>query len=228
MAAPYGTKLKITRLDNKKKKNKSVIVSVIDKNYTSRAGGRPVHGGSQAARYCPGWSSGSKVEVVGRSSTVPEPSKEGRRSSGTPPKKLRFHPVMTRLKPHGKPMRPRLRKTTPPAAGTRNEAPAAGTSLLIKGARSAMNIRNTGCTASSQQPARQRLPRRTGVFLNHHENVFRQVADLTSKWFDNIPISINPALTVVLKVIPTFDSGKRRDNYRKNLYSKNKNQRVLW
>ena len=60
--------------------------------------------------------------------------------------------------------------------------------------------------------------------LSNYENVFKQVADLQAKWFDNILISIEegtrmPAYKILLG---PFKEEAAAENYRKNLMKKHK------
>ena len=220
---PYGTKLKITRLDN----NKSVIVSVIDKGPYIK--GRVVDLYMAAARQLGIVQDGVaevKVEVVGRSSTVPESSK-GKEDVAVapPPKKTEVPSSYDQAETARKTDAPKTQaETTPPAAGTQERGSGSRYIPADKRRLVGNEYQKYGLyRIVLEQPA----GRGYGVqvsSLENYENVFRQVADLQAKWFDNILISIEPSFDrpVYKVILGPFDSEAAADNYRKNLASKNK------
>lgn len=217
---PNGARLRVTRLDN----NKSVVVTVIDKGPYIK--GRVVDLSMAAAQQLGIVEDGVaevKVEVVGRTSAKPEPAKKPEEvTAATTPRErtpTSFETEgarKTESKPaESKPAAPELKER---ASGTRTPA-------TINRARL---VREDFQKYGLYRIVLER-PEFIGygiqvASLENYENVFRQVADLQAKWFDNILVSIEPsfekpAYKVILGPFPTEAAA---DTYRKSLASKHK------
>lgn len=227
---PYGTVLRVTRLDNKR----SVDVTVIDKGPYLK--GRVVDLSRQAAERLNMISDGVvdvKVEVV--------------RSAGTSVALKDDKPKVTTT-PASSPERPSsyddpLRTTTPPAStttATKTQAEATKANPTTV----ATKVKETEKTTApkKQAAAKARLvgkdyaaydlyqiqllrPAKKGfgvqvASLVTYEYVLRQVADLQAKSFDDILVSVekgsgnNPVYKIILG---NFDSEKSAENYKKDL-----------
>ncbi len=236
---PYGTILKITRLDN----NKSVTVKVIDKGPFIR--GRVVDLSRKAAERISLVDVGVaevKVEVVSKMAKEAPPRKE---IATTPPKAK--VPVD----------RPSSfsDETKAPAAIAQKES-STTTKKPSTPARSAASVSREKSAASTDEltakgkstntTAKPRLvgqdytkyglykivlekPSQKGygvqvASLSNYENVLRQVADLQAKWFDNILLSVEKgqAKPVYKIILGPFDSESQADNYKKDLQRKHK------
>lgn len=220
---PYGTKLKVTRLDNKK----SVIVTVIDKGPYIK--GRVVDLSMAAARQLGIVQDGVaevKVEVVGRSSTAPEPAKKPEDVAiAPPPKKTEVPSSYENTETARKADPSPAQAPTPPPTPSTGERGA--DSRYIPADKRRLVGKEYQKYGLYRIVLEQPSGRGYGVqvaSLENYENVFRQVADLQVKWFDNILISIEPSFDrpIYKVILGPFDSEAAADNYRKNLASKNK------
>ncbi|MCB9035413.1 MAG: septal ring lytic transglycosylase RlpA family protein [Lewinellaceae bacterium] len=221
---PYGTKLKVTRLDN----NKSVVVTVIDKGPYIK--GRVVDLSMAAAQQLGIVRDGVaevKVEVAGRSTTTPEAAKKREEVASAPPKKA---DVPTAYE----------NSETARRIASREEEKKASASTGVP------SIAERGAGSRYAPADKRRLVgkeyQKYGLYrivleqpgsrgygvqvasLANYENVFRQVADLQAKWFDNILISIEPNFDqpIYKIILGPFDSEAAADNYQKSLASKHK------
>lgn len=227
---PYGTMIRVTRLDNKK----SVVVKVTDKGPYKR--GRIVDLSRAAAERIGLINDGLsdvKLEVVKRGSGQPSSSekKNSRKSkqSSTP-------------STYDNVSRERLDVTN--AGKTTAAAKAKKSTDASTAAAVASPTRAKGQAVTSSGPAKLvgkefqkyglykisiQAPGEKGfavqvASLSNYENVFKQVADLQDKWFDNILISIEegarmPSYKILLG---PFKEEAAADNYRKNLLKKHK------
>lgn len=239
---PYGTILKITRLDN----NKSVTVKVIDKGPFIR--GRVVDLSRKAAERISLIDVGVaevKVEVVSKMAKEAAPKRE----------------IVTT------PAKSKIPKDRPSSFSDETKAPAAiakresstATKKPSTPARSAASVSREKSTASKDEltakgnstkttksTAKARLvgqdytkyglykivlekPSQKGygvqvASLSNYENVLRQVADLQAKWFDNILLSVEKgqAKPIYKIILGPFDSEGQADNYKKDLQRKHK------
>lgn len=242
---PYGTILKVTRLDN----NKSVTVKVIDKGPFIR--GRVVDLSRKAAERINLIDVGVaevKVEVVSKMATK-VPKKEV--VTTTPPKAKIPKDRPTSFSEESKGA---ASIAKPNSSSTKSSTPKSSTP-----ARSASSVSREKSTASkdvltakgsstktSKSTAKVRLvgqdytkyglykivlekPSKKGfgvqvASLSNYENVLRQVADLQAKWFDNILLSVEKgqAKPIYKIILGPFDSEKQADNYKKDLQRKHK------
>lgn len=213
---PYGTLLKVTRLDNKK----SVVVRVNDKGpYTK---GRIVDLSRAAAEKLDLINDGVarvKVEIYKN-----ENSNDVQASAAPPP--TRVPPV---------PTAPSDDNSPPPAP--KPEPPAAGTEVTTAPAREAET------TPSAAQPDRSGLVgqdyTKYGLYkirlertpqagygvqvavITQYENVLRAIADYQAKNFDAILISVEPGgenqKPLYKVILGTFDSEAAAKNYQADL-----------
>ena len=218
---PYGTKLKVTRLDN----NKSVIVTVIDKGPYIK--GRVVDLSMAAAKQLGLVSDGVaevKVEVVGRSGTTPEPQKKDEVVKA-PSKPEKVPESFDSPEPARKEVASQEeKKASAPAPDTRERGAATPYVPADKSRLVGKEYQKYGLYRIVLEKPGGRGYGVQVASLANYENVFRQVADLQAKWFDNILISIEPSFEqpVYKVILGPFDSESAADNYRKSLASKHK------
>jgi rare lipoprotein A len=228
---PYGTMLKITRLDNQK----SVQVKVIDKGPYIK--GRVVDVSRAAAARLDLIQDGVaevKVEVVGRSSSSPATAQAKKPERKTPDSYDGPAPRRIADVPEEQPA-PEKKATK----STTSSSKAASSASSTKKASSKK-------TTSAAAPAKARLVgkefQQYGVYkisiqkpdqgnygvqvasLTNYQNVFRQVTDLQERSFDDILVSIEEGkgAPVYKIILGPFDSEAAADNYRKNLASRYK------
>lgn len=239
---PYGTILKVTRLDN----NKSVTVKVIDKGPFIR--GRVVDLSRKAAEKIDLTDVGVaevKVEVVSKV------------SKATPAEAIVSTPktVIPKDRPTGFSDESTTAKIASNTSATEPEKESVNTSKETKSqakekevltAKGGEPSSTSSTNSSSASTAKPRLvgqdytkyglykivlekPSKTGfgvqvASLSNYENVLRQVADLQAKWFDNILLSVekgtdNPLYKIILG---PFDSESQAENYKKDMAKKHK------
>lgn len=227
---PYGTMVRVTRLDNEK----SVVVKVTDKGPYKR--GRVVDLSRAAAERIGLVQDGFtevKLEVVKRGTAAPEkPSKKAQRKerqASTPSSydNTSRGRIVTDAGNARAPAEKKVASTTaskPAASETKPKgqakaaAPAAQPKLVGK------EYQKYGLyKISIQEPGEKGFAVQVASLTNY-ENVFKQVADLQAKWFDNVLISIEegsriPSYKVLLG---PFKEEAAAENYRKNLLKKHK------
>ena len=208
---PAGTKLKVTRLDN----NKTVTVTVIDKGPYIK--GRVVDLSMAAAKQLGIVQDGVaevKIEVVGRSSVKPE----------TPNKREDVATTPTPTKPVNPASAYNNAETSSRIATTQEKSPGGRYVPADKRRLVGKEFQKYGLyRIVLEQPGGKGYGVQVAS-LENYENVFRQVADLQAKWFDNILISIEPSFEqpIYKVILGPFDTESAADNYRKNLASKQK------
>lgn len=229
---PYGSKIKVTRLDN----NKSVVVTVTDKGPYIK--GRVVDLSRSAAERIGLVADGVaqvKVELVSRSSgsqptdvAATNARREPTRPSAydyTAPKeepKAREVTVAEReTKPATQPAEETAKSPEATAKTTDNKAAAEGP---IKFKLVQQDYNQYGLYKIVLQKPEQRGFGVQIASLSNYENVLKQVADLQAKWFDNILISSEKgSQTPVYKVIlGPFVDEKTAENYKASLIKKYK------
>lgn len=238
---PYGTILKVTRLDN----NKSVTVKVIDKGPFIR--GRVVDLSRKAAERINLIDVGVaevKVEVVSKMATkVPKQEVV----TTTPPKAkipkdrpTSFSEETKRAPSIAKSNSSSTPKPTTPARSassvSREKSTASKDVLTAKGSSAKTSKSTAKVKLVGQDYTKYGLykivlekPSKKGfgvqvASLSNYENVLRQVADLQAKWFDNILLSVEKgqAKPIYKIILGPFDSEKQADNYKKDLARKHK------
>ncbi len=231
---PYGTMLKVTRLDN----NRSVVVKVTDKGPYKR--GRVIDLSKAAAERLDLLEDGVakvKVEVVSRSTSA-EPERSRTATATSQEKKIiprsyentgsRTAPAESRTT--GKPAERTAEASTREKTASRTETrtSAKSTEERSKGGSSARLVGKEYQKYGLYKIALEK-PGKEGfavqvASLTNYENVFQQVADLQAKWFDNILISIEEGrLAPTYKVmLGPFASEAAAENYRKNLMKKHR------
>ncbi|MEZ4994811.1 MAG: septal ring lytic transglycosylase RlpA family protein [Saprospiraceae bacterium] len=239
----YGTKIKVTRLDN----NKSVVVTVTDKGPYIK--GRVVDLSRRAAESIGLVADGVaqvKVELVGKSSNRQTEAATASRESSTRPDNYDTEPETP---PAATTSTPARTSSTSTAASTTTEKPAAKPAATTS---SPETTASKTATASKVEkaPAEEAIkfklvqqdynqyglykivlqkPEQKGfgvqvASLSNYENVLKQVADLQAKWFDNILISAEKGgQSPVYKVIlGPFTDEKSAENYQSSLSKKYK------
>lgn len=222
---PYGTKLRITRLDNKK----TVDVTVNDKGPYIK--GRVVDLSRAAAERLGVVADGVaevKVEVVGKASTSDLASNV----------------------PKDRPDTYEDEPTTKPSTDDEDKEKSSSSSSSSSSTASKSSSSSKTTTSSSTKKSSERSAKLVGkdyttfglykivlerptekgfavqvASLSNYENVMRQVADLQAKWFDNILISVergdgdDPIYKVLLG---PFNEDDKAQNYRSSLEKKHK------
>ncbi len=233
---PFGTMIRVTRLDN----NKSVVVKVTDKGPYKR--GRVVDLSRKAAERIGLVRDGLtevKVEVIKRGSGAPASKKSSRtaaRNQDNMPgdySNVRKDRLVTDAgnSPRQEQAAEPAPKTTKPKPETRKTATKTSASdAKPKGDNSAKprlvgkGYQKYGLyKISIQEPGTKGFAVQVASLTNY-ENVFKQVADLQAKWFDNILISIEegeriPAYKILLG---PFEKEGAAENYRENLMEKHR------
>lgn len=240
---PFGTMIKVTRLDNKK----SVVVKVNDRGPYIK--GRIVDLSKAAAKKLDLITVGKarvKVEVISRgeedliSSSVPVPNLESLRSeekkAEAPKEELGNieNPVPTEFSTI--PESRILPEHHDPAPTARFEKPEAS-ELTIKGAPKKIETANAGTLVRGKDfkvydlyKIQLMRPAKGGygvqvASMTQYENVMKQVAELQEKWFNNILISVEqgkdnkPMYKLILGPFPDRSTA---DSYKKDLKTKKK------
>ncbi len=240
---PFGTMIKVTRLDNKK----SVVVKVNDRGPYIK--GRIVDLSKAAAKKLDLITVGKarvKVEVISRgeedliSSSVPVPNLESLRSEE---KKVEArkeelgnieNPVPTEFStiPESR-ILPEHHDPAPTASFEKPEA----SELTIKGAPKKIETANAGTLVRGKDfkvydlyKIQLMRPAKGGygvqvASMTQYENVMKQVAELQEKWFNNILISVEqgkdnkPMYKLILGPFPDRSTA---DSYKKDLKTKKK------
>lgn len=227
---PFGTMLRVTRLDN----NRSVEVKVTDKGPYKR--GRVIDLSKAAAQRLNLIEDGLtevKVEVISRGSTRSDaPASSSAASKPQRPQSYedggaRIASTASSTQADSpaeaaKPARSSAQADTKPApqSAAPKEAAKGKTTAKLVG----KDFQKYGLyKIAIEQPSGQGFAVQVAS-LSNADNVFRQVADLQAKWFENVLVSIEEgrgASTYKVMLGP-FDSEKAADNYRKNLQKKHK------
>lgn len=228
----YGTKIKVTRLDN----NKSVTVTVTDKGPYIK--GRVVDLSRRAAESIGLVADGVaqvKVELVSRSNRQKDVASTNVRKAPTRPSgygftdpeaetpKAREVPALKRETATTTTAVKETAKSPTPAAkpAASKEVPAPGE---IKFKLVQQDYNQYGLYKIVLQKPDQRGFGVQIASLSSYENVLKQVADLQSKWFDNILISAekNGATPVYKVILGPFLDEKTAENYQSSLSKKYK------
>lgn len=227
---PYGTMVRVTRLDN----NKSVVVKVTDKGPYKR--GRVIDLSRTAAEQIGLIRDGLtevKLEVVKRGAGQAKPAqKQNTRRKERQASVPENYDNVSRdrlVTDAGKAPAPaKAQKTTTPSSENtttvatrpkgREDKSTAQAKLVGK------EYQKYGLYKISIQEPGEKGYAVQVASLSNYENVFKQVADLQAKWFDNILISIEegkrmPAYKILLG---PFTEEAAAENYRKNLMKKHK------
>ncbi len=227
---PYGSKIKVTRLDN----DKSVVVTVTDKGPYIK--GRVVDLSRSAAERIGLVADGVaqvKVELVSRSSQQTDVAETNARREPTRPSAYDYtEPKET---PNAREVTVVKRETqaAPEPAEETAKSPettaktAANTTAAegpIKFKLVQQDYNQYGLYKIVLQKPEQRGFGVQIASLSNYENVLKQVADLQAKWFDNILISSEKGgQTPVYKVIlGPFVDEKTAENYKASLSKKYK------
>lgn len=235
----YGTKIKVTRLDN----NKSVTVTVTDKGPYIK--GRVVDLSRRAAEAIGLVADGVaqvKVELVSRTSRQSDVASTSTRESSTRPaayEQTEDPPASTST----------TTISTPSTTNTPTASPAS--TPATTSSSTASTSRNTSTAEPEKAPAADegfkfklvqqdynqyglykivlQKPEKRGfgvqvASLSNYENVLKQVADLQTKWFDNILISVEKggASPIYKVVLGPFADQKAAESYQSSLNKKHK------
>lgn len=233
---PFGTMIRVTRLDN----NKSVVVKVTDKGPYKR--GRVVDLSRKAAERIGLVRDGLtevKVEVIKRGAGQTTAQKKSRTAASSRDNIPGNYSNVSRdrlVTDAGNSPRqerasePAAEKAAPKPARSKASAKKAAAATQPKGDSSAKprlvgkGYQKYGLyKISIQEPGTQGFAVQVASLTNY-ENVFKQVADLQAKWFDNILISIEegdrmPAYKILLG---PFEKEGAAENYRENLMEKHR------
>jgi rare lipoprotein A len=239
---PPDTKLRVTRLDNKK----SVVVTVIDKGPYKR--GRIIDLSTAAAKRLNLLQDGIaevKVEVVSRGkssskSDERQSSNKTRQGSDERPSSYEQTSRVERITAADE------RRSAERSSEPVKERATASTSSSKKSQSASKGTSKASSSSEKGEVAPQLVGKndyqKYGLYkialfkpeskgyavqvasLTNYENVFQQVADLQSKWFDNILISVEEGrLAPTYKImLGPFEEEAAANNYRKNLQKKHK------
>lgn len=220
---PYGSKIKITRLDN----SKSVTVTVTDKGPYIK--GRVVDLSRRAAERIGLIQDGVaqvKVELVSRSSRQSdvaessEPSRPRSYENTAPAPKAREVAAVERKTSTPEPAETPQKEAAPKPAATK----VAAASGEIKFKLVQQDYNQYGLYKIVLQKPEQRGFGVQIASLSSYENVLKQVADLQAKWFDNILISAekNGQIPIYKVILGPFVDEKTAENYQSSLNRKYK------
>lgn len=238
---PYGTILKVTRLDNKK----YVTVKVTDKGPYIK--GRVVELSRKAAEKIGLIKDGLaevKVEVVKRmerdsdskstASTSSKTKTSGTKSSSSSSSKSSStSSTKKETTPSSYENKSRIASTKPSSSKSKKATEEKETS---KGGSSKAKSKTAKARLVTQDYQKYglyeielRRPEKKGygvqvASLTAYENVLKQVADLQAKWFDNILISVEPGNPKPMYkiILGPLDSEKSAINYKSSLKKKHK------
>ena len=215
---PYGTILKITRLDNKK----SVTVKVTDKGPYIK--GRVVDVSRKAAEKLSLIDVGMaevKVEVVNRMEKSSSSSSVARTS---PPKEV----PKSYEKPSSKKSSSSSSSKKPETLterGVKAKKPSSSKSSSSKSRKvSGKDYRQYGLYEIELRKPSQKGYGVQIAAVTNYENVLRQVAELQGKWFDNILVSIEKSKgkPIYKIILGPLESEKAATTYRSSLKRKHK------
>lgn len=229
---PYGTQLKVTRLDNKK----SVRVTVTDKGPYIK--GRVVELSRRAAEEIGLIKDGLtevRVDVIKRGSKEPVEDKKISSSSSRSSSKKKEEPDSFEAKSPAK----TVKNTSEKSSSSKSSS-----SSSKETAKSSSSSKKSSSKKSSSSKARLvkqdytqyglyqielRRPKKEGygvqiASLSSYENVLKQVADLQAKWFDNILVSVERGSSkpVYKIILGPLEDEKAAKNYKDSLKRKHK------
>jgi rare lipoprotein A len=224
---PFNTMVKVTRLDNQK----TVTVRVTDRG--PYVAGRVVELSRAAAERLDMIDIGVAevtIEVISSATAAreakPQAAEPARRESPQPATTYEAPSARVDQAPKAtarsaepeKPQAAAEKKTEKPATAQPAESQSARARLVGK------EYQQYGLyKISLEKPAGQGFAVQVAS-LENYENVFKQVADLQAKWFENILISIEKGKErpVYKIMLGPFDNEAGANNYRKNLQSKHR------
>lgn len=238
---PFGTMLKVTRLDNKK----SVTVKVIDKGPWIK--GRIVDLSRKAANaldLIPVGVADVKVEVVGAGKQNKTTTIAANKSVPTTPKAATV--TVPTARPNDYLTTPKNFKSNSSTSTKTTNNASTSDSFTAKGESNA-NVVNTnsskvfdvksdgnakiirqGYTGSGLYKIVLMKPEKKGygvqvASLTNYENVMRKVAELQGKWFDNVLVNSGKTKSgkkIYKVVLGPFKTATLANNYRKSLINK--------
>lgn len=206
---PYGTMIRITRLDNKK----SVVCRVNDRGpYVS---GRVVDVSGKAAQQLGLIVDGTtrvKVELVEQAKETPATTKTTPKTEDkvTAPKTSSEKPAAETKKPTEKPKEPA--KTSTPAKT--DDKSLANSQTFTQYGLYKIEISKPEKKGFGVQVAS----------LSSYDNAMKQIADLQGKWFKNVLLSIEPGKEdrpVYKIILGPFDDKESAESYKKSIKKKN-------
>ena len=232
---PYGTMLRVTRLDNKR----SVNVKVIDKGPFIK--GRVVDLSRRAAEVLGIIDMGPvevKVERLGSSSasapaevvrTAPEPAPIPEAMDEPAPTRITTPaPAETRTEPEEELTERRPSSTTPTPTPAKEEtaAPARETQSTVVPSNTRFSPVGDDFSPYGLYRITLEKPDEQAGFgvqvasLSNYENVLKQVASLQAKWFDNVLVSIEPGengVSAYKVILGPFEDQKSASRYQQDL-----------
>ena len=221
---PYGTIIKVTRLDTKQ----TVRVRVNDRG--PYIPGRIVDLSRAAAEKLNMITDGTvrvKVEVVDKMT-------ETASSSSSKPKEEKAKPKTQPSSSTASSSKPKETNKSKPASSTKPKTKPASSSTSTAGTSVADNKFEVVTEKNYQQYDLYQIslakPAKAGYgvqvySLKNYESVFKQIAYLQGKWYKNILLSIEPGLdgAPIYKIIlGPFDTREAAENYKKNVKKKSK------
>ena len=230
---PYGTILKVTRLDNKK----SVTVKVTDKGPYIK--GRVVELSRRAAEQIGLIKDGLaevKVEVVKRMERDTEPAKSVSTSSSKKSSSSDDPESYQKKSETKKPVKTSTEKVASRSSSSsksketsKGSSSSKSKSAKSKSSSSKAKLVTKNYTQYGLYQIELRKPEKKGfgvqvASLSSYENVLKQVADLQGKWFDNILISVERGSSkpVYKIILGPLENEKAAINYKSSLKKKHK------
>lgn len=226
---PFGTMLKVTRLDN----NKSVTVRVNDRGPFIK--GRIVDLSRAAAEQLDLVRAGVaqvKVEVAGSSSSVASrPSDAVRKGSSSSASTSKPKATTSTTRPSTYVDKSIPKDKPVPRAVSTSSKPVATTTTASTTAKSGSNTRVTkSYNKYGLYQIQLMTPKTRGYGVQiasfaSYDNVMNKVAELQGKWFDEILVKSEPGSKgqpVYKVILGNFESQASANNYKKNLKSKHR------
>lgn len=228
---PFGTMIRVTRLDNKK----SVVVRVNDRGPFIK--GRIVDISRKAAEQLDLTLAGEaqvKVEVVGKGEAA-KPVAVSNRTTTTPRGGTKPSPstASTTKRPtvYNDTSVPRkVKEKTVPAALPKGEMTKKGAATAEKMTIGEAKMLRGNFNTYGLYKIQVMRPEKKGFGVqvasySSYDNVMKQIADLQAKWFDDIFVSIGPGKdgqSSYKIILGQFDNQKAADVYKANLKKKHK------
>lgn len=231
---PFGTIVKVTRLDNKK----SVQVKINDRGPYLK--GVIIDLSRSAAEKLDLITIGEahvKIEVLNRKTVKEEPKRKAKKTpaefsnedvaivppttnatanNSTPKEKAKTAPKKAPKKVNKKP----TAKKEVAAATTKAKAVKTSSKLVVEKDYQSYDLYEVAIRRPSKQGFGVQV-----ASLTNYENVFKQIAVLQGKWFTNILLSVekgNGESPIYKIILGPFEDEKAAQNYKSNLKKKNK------
>jgi len=227
---PFGTMIRVTRLDNKK----SAVVKVNDRGPFIK--GRIVDVSRKAAEQLDLITAGEaqvKVEVVGKGAAAQPVAVSNRTvtpKGGTKPTPSTATATKRPAVYNDSSVPKRVTEKTVPTALPKGEMTKKGAAVAEKTEIGEAKVLRGNFNSYGLYKIQLMRPEKKGYGVqvasySSYDNVMKQIADLQAKWFDDILVNIEPGAkgqTSYKIILGQFDNQKAADVYRANLKKKHR------